>query len=121
MYVSRIQLICEVASTAGKIRWIRRGSAMEISTAVAVAEGTTSADPLKYAVASTSDRNGLTRSVLTLLTPEPNLQQAAYYCQFVPGGGVPSRQSKDVYLLGNRQYINANMAYHAADTFQTPA
>ena len=78
MYVSRIQLICEVASTAGKIRWIRRGSAMEISTAVAVAEGTTSADPLKYAVASTSDRNGLTRSVLTLLTPEPNLQQVRF-------------------------------------------
>lgn len=46
--------------------------------------------------------------------------QAAYYCQFTPGGGTPLRQSKDIYVLGNRQYINANMAYHAADTVQSP-
>ena len=78
MYVSRVQLVCEVASPIGKLRWIRRGSAMEISAAILVAEGTASADPLKYAVTSTSDQNGLIRSVLTLLTPEPNLQQVRF-------------------------------------------
>lgn len=46
--------------------------------------------------------------------------QAAFYCQYIPEGGTQIRQSKDVYLLGNRQYINANMAYNAADTFQSP-
>lgn len=75
MYVSQIQLVCEVASPAGKLRWIRRGSTMDIGTAVKVAEGTLSADPLKYAVTLTSDRNDYIRSTLTLLTPQPNLQQ----------------------------------------------
>lgn len=26
-------------------------------------------------------------------------------------------ESREVYVIGNRQFVNANMAYHAADTF----
>lgn len=44
-------------------------------------------------------------------------EQAAYYCQTVSTSGSPL-ESREVYVIGNRQFVNANMAYHAADTFR---
>ena len=43
--------------------------------------------------------------------------QAAYYCQSVSSTSLTA-ESREVYVIGNRQFVNANMAYHAADTFK---
>jgi hypothetical protein len=42
--------------------------------------------------------------------------QAAYNCQSV-SSATSTAESREVYVIGNRQFVNANMAYHAADTF----
>merc|ERR1712071_322468 len=122
MCINEIQLLCEVAAVqpAGVIRWMHQGSTMMSGVSVVVAEGATSREPSNYAVTVSSDpNNGLTRSVLTILRPQPNSQQAAYYCQYAAGSPrSPFKQSRDVFLLGNRRFINANMAYLAADTFK---
>lgn len=43
--------------------------------------------------------------------------QAAYNCQTVSSSSLTA-ESREVYVIGNRQFVNANMAYHAADTFK---
>ncbi len=43
--------------------------------------------------------------------------QAAYYCQSVSSTSFTT-ESREVYVIGNRQFVNANMAYHAADTIK---
>ena len=49
---------------------------MMSGVSVVVAEGATSREPSNYAVTVSSDpNNGLTRSVLTILRPQPNSQQ----------------------------------------------
>lgn len=46
------------------------------------------------------------------------LLQAAFYCQQAFKNGQVF-QSRNVYVYGNRNFVNANMAYHAAETFPT--
>lgn len=85
------------------------------SAPITIAEGQNSADPLRYAVTLEASPTGTARSVLTVLSPDPDANQAAFYCQTISTAGQAA-QSREVYVIGNRQFVNANMAYHAADT-----
>ena len=117
MFVSVVQLNCDAAAITGistTIRWIRQGSSMISSTPILVAEGSQSVDPLQWAVQLTGIANGGTRSTLTLLRPEPESNQAAYFCQLSDGSS--GLDSREMYIVGNRQFVNANLVYHAADT-----
>ena len=120
------------------IRWIRRDSAAVTSTPITIADGANAVDPLQYAISLEQLPSGSTRSILTILKPEPDSSQvqmkfkyditmkvidwtsiqAAYYCQTVSPIGSSNSESREVYVIGNRQFVNANMAYHAADTFR---
>ena len=64
------------------IRWVRRDSSTVASTAITIADGANSVDPLKFAVNFENLPNGSTRSVLTILKPEPDSSQVMKNYQF---------------------------------------
>jgi hypothetical protein len=57
------------------IRWVRRDSSTVASTAITIAEGANAVDPNKYTVNLENLSNGVIRSVLTIVRPEPDSSQ----------------------------------------------